>query len=461
MSKIIQSSFARGEIGPALYGRVDLRQYSIALRRARNMVVHQFGGVSNKPGTRFVGPVKDHTATPRLVSFEFKTTDTHILEFGNLYMRVIRNDAHVTESTFAISAITKADPCVVTTATHSYSNGDEVFLTGIVGMTELNNRRFVIANITSTTFELTDQFTGTDIDSTGFTTYSSAGTSARVFTLVTPYTTAQLRDLDFVQTADIMTIVHPDHDPRELARLAVNNWTLTTITFRPGITFPTTLGVSGGTGSATSYKVTAIADNNEESLAGLGSPPGQISITAITQANPAVVTVTAHGWSNGDRIHIDSVVGMTELNDRRFVVANKATNTIELLGEDSSGYTAYSSAGTVFSTFADSANDTAVALTWTAVAGAVRYRIFKKDQGVYGFIAGTEANAFTDDGTITPDAGDTPPILVEPFVGTDNRPGAVGFYQQRRVFGGSNNNPDTSFYSFVGSFNNFSNSVPI
>lgn len=73
-------------------------------------------------------------------------------------------------------------------------------------------------------------------------------------------------------------------------------------------------------------------------------------ITGITQANPAVVTYSgADNWSNGDTVYIKGVVGMTEVNDLRFTVANVDTgaNTFELSGVDSSAYTAYSSGGLV------------------------------------------------------------------------------------------------------------------
>lgn len=74
-----------------------------------------------------------------------------------------------------------------------------------------------------------------------------------------------------------------------------------------------------------------------------------LTITNITQANPAVVTYTGTDPSNGDRIYITDVVGMTQVNDRSFIVANVNTgsNTLELKGEDSTSHTAYSSAGTV------------------------------------------------------------------------------------------------------------------
>lgn len=69
------------------------------------------------------------------------------------------------------------------------------------------------------------------------------------------------------------------------------------------------------------------------------------TISGITQANPAVVTAIAHGFSNGDLIYINGVVGMTEVNYLTFTVANKTADTFELAGIDSSGYTAYTSGG--------------------------------------------------------------------------------------------------------------------
>ena len=74
MATFIQPSFAKGEIGPALYGRVDTAAYQVALRTARNITIHTHGGASNRPGTKFICPVKTHTAEPILVDFQFKAT---------------------------------------------------------------------------------------------------------------------------------------------------------------------------------------------------------------------------------------------------------------------------------------------------------------------------------------------------------------------------------------------------
>jgi len=70
------------------------------------------------------------------------------------------------------------------------------------------------------------------------------------------------------------------------------------------------------------------------------------TITGVTQANPAVVTSTAHGYANGDKVLIGGVVGMTELNNRWFTVAGATANTFQLSGVNSTGYNAYASAGT-------------------------------------------------------------------------------------------------------------------
>ena len=75
-------------------------------------------------------------------------------------------------------------------------------------------------------------------------------------------------------------------------------------------------------------------------------------ITGITQANPAVVAYSgADNFSNNDIISIQDVVGMTEINGKRYTVANVNTtaNTFELSGINSTGYTAYTSAGVALS----------------------------------------------------------------------------------------------------------------
>ena len=53
---------------------------------------------------------------------------------------------------------------------------------------------------------------------------------------------------------------------------------------------------------------------------------GDKTISAITKANPGVVTASSHGYSDGDFVVISSVAGMTQVNGKTFKVSNKTTN---------------------------------------------------------------------------------------------------------------------------------------
>lgn len=68
-------------------------------------------------------------------------------------------------------------------------------------------------------------------------------------------------------------------------------------------------------------------------------------ISAITQANPAVITKTAHGLVTGDVVKLTDIVGMIELNDQIYVVKTLTADTFELVGVDSTLYDAYDSGG--------------------------------------------------------------------------------------------------------------------
>lgn len=70
------------------------------------------------------------------------------------------------------------------------------------------------------------------------------------------------------------------------------------------------------------------------------------NITAITQANPAQVTISGHGFSTGQEVYLADIVGMTELNTRNAKITVVDTNNFTLDGIDSTGFTAYTSGGT-------------------------------------------------------------------------------------------------------------------
>lgn len=88
------------------------------------------------------------------------------------------------DTSYAITGATQADPVVVTTSSaHGLSNGEYIDIRGVAGMTELNGKRFIVNNVTSTTVELQDK-DSTDIDGTGYTAYISGGTVREAVTTI-------------------------------------------------------------------------------------------------------------------------------------------------------------------------------------------------------------------------------------------------------------------------------------
>lgn len=69
------------------------------------------------------------------------------------------------------------------------------------------------------------------------------------------------------------------------------------------------------------------------------------SISGATAADPVVLTVPGHGFSNGDLVDIADISGMNELNGRRFTVASAASDSFALEGENGSTHGTYVGAG--------------------------------------------------------------------------------------------------------------------
>jgi hypothetical protein len=286
------------------------------------------------------------------------------------------------------------------------------------------------------------------------------------------------------------------------------------------------------------------------------------TITAVS--SPAgLITSAAHGFSNGNWVFLDTIVGPTALNGRFAVVSDSAANTFRI--KDFAGnyittgsYPAYVSGGTAsrvyeiaspyavadllslhftqsadvltithpgyqqrelrrsgatswaFATLsftptqaaptgpstvaaptsgavsyvyvvtavaadgleeslksAETAavnNDLTVAanrntISWTGATGAVRYNVYKKQNGLYGYIGQASGLSFVDN-NITADTTKTPPEQNDPFSGATNWPAAVGYHQGRRWFGGTTTKPQNLYATRSGTESNMSYSIP-
>jgi hypothetical protein len=284
-------------------GRVTLETYREGLADMTNLLVMPQGGVTRRPGTEYLGEVKNSAQSARLIPFQFKTTDTYILEFGDQVMRVFRNGLQVIDATDkTITGVTQADPGVITSNSHGFSNGDEIYIDSVAGMTELNGRNYRVANATTNTFTLNNLF-GDAIDTTGFTAYTSGGTATEIYNIATPYAVADLPALRFVQSADTMFIVHPSYAIRTLTRTADNNWTFAT----PTITGSPSPALNSGTDDYPSVvtffeqRLVYGATNNNPQTLWFSKNGDYSNFTAGTGADDALIYTIASNQVNAIR----------------------------------------------------------------------------------------------------------------------------------------------------------------
>lgn len=88
-----KTNFTAGEVSPRVFGRGDLRGYENGAAKLRNVVIHPTGGVSRRPGLRYVG---DAAGAARLVAFEFNTEQTYLLVFTHQRLEIYADDAFLT-----------------------------------------------------------------------------------------------------------------------------------------------------------------------------------------------------------------------------------------------------------------------------------------------------------------------------------------------------------------------------
>lgn len=267
--KTLYRSFAGGVITPEMFGRLDLVKFQTGLAESDGFIILPHGPAANRTGTEYVLEVKDSTALTCILPFVYSTSQSMVLEFGNQYLRFHTLGGNLLEAPVPATAISQANPGVINRVAHGFTTGQWVFSAGIAGMTTLNSRFYKVIRIDADNYSLTDLW-NVAINTLTLPAYGGGGTFARVYEIATPYVTADLFDLHFTQSADVLTITHPSYQQRELRRLGATNWTLTTLGFASTIATPAAPGgvaapVSGGVSNF--YVTTAIAAGTlEESL---------------------------------------------------------------------------------------------------------------------------------------------------------------------------------------------------
>lgn len=293
-----QSNFTSGELSPKLMGRADIARYPNAAKELENFLILSAGGGQRRPGTKYVADVKDSSLATRIIDFTFGVTQAYTIEMGNLYMRFYANNGRLVESSKTITGATKANPVQITSAAHGYSDDDWVVITGVVGMTELNGKTFIVDDATTNTFTLND-IDGANVDSTAYTTYGSGGVAKKVIEVTTPYLTAELFDVQLAQKADVLYLTHSNHAQRKLERTSATAFSLSTITFLGGPflddnTGTTTITPSADTGNDITLTASAALFNANHVGAYWKVKSGIVKIDTYTDTTHVVGDVQAN-----------------------------------------------------------------------------------------------------------------------------------------------------------------------
>lgn len=228
-ANITFQNFASGELSPKLRGRYDIPLYKNGCERLKNFICQTQGPATYRNGFKFVAQTR-HNNEAVLFKFVYNDANSYVIEFTAGAIRFFVNEGLLlASSTTNISGITNADPGVVTDTGHSFTTGDELSLSGIVGMEELNGRIVRVGATTVNTYELLNQ-DGTNLDTTGFGIYSSGGTAGLILSVTNPYSLTEVKELKIAQTGDLVYFVHPSHAPRKLTRVSATSWTFSTYT---------------------------------------------------------------------------------------------------------------------------------------------------------------------------------------------------------------------------------------
>ena len=122
--------------------------------------------------------------------------------------------------------------------------------------------------------------------------------SGSPYEISTPYTTAQIFDLKFAQSADVMYITHPSHQTRTLSRTGHTSWSLDVVNFTNGPFLDTNISTTTLTASGTSGSVTITASANVFVSTDVGRQVriggGYSAITGFTNATTVTATTSTN-----------------------------------------------------------------------------------------------------------------------------------------------------------------------
>ena len=489
---IAQFSMAKGELAPSLYDRVDLQWWSSALKTCRNFVTQPFGGVKNRTGSTFCAVAAVPSSKVLLLPFRFSTTQSYALEFGDLYVRPI----------YRGSTVTYASAAAWTTAT-IYAVGTRVTQAGSLYRCLSAHTSGVFADdLTSAKWRL-------------------VGVVGAVVTVPSPYTAAEVAALQHCQSADVLTIVHPNHPPMNLSRYGHDDWVFDNVEVSKGpwleLNTDTTSAlyvnqVAGTNITVTASKSVFVASNVGQLLyieqRNYGQPwePGKsVSTNDIRRSDGKYYKAVAYGttgtmrpthfmgtWSDGGVdwhyehngfgvVRITSVAAdgksctadvLSQLPDTLKIVSLSAPKTIDGLVNQSGllgltitahGFTTSGTAKLALTYRDGDLNFHEVLGTYSyAVVDANTLSLFEEPYPVSGvdlFYGGTLTQITSTEAAAAAAASFR--WKLGAWAGDQGYPATVTYHQGRRVYGNTPTQPHTQWLSRTDAYTDFNPSSPL
>lgn len=510
VTRTYSRSFAGGEITPELLGRIDLDKMQTGLKTCKNMIVKPHGPVTSRPGFRFVNFCKYAEKQARLIRFQFSASDSMIIELGDYYARFHTGigtevEAERAEITSIVDDAGKVKITVSLASPVVVDVGRTVYFLSAVS-SALNGRFFNLETITASTFYLLDQ-QGDYIDSSTIPDLPFAGDSYfhRVYEVETPYAEADLFDIRYAQSLDVLTFTTQLYPAATLSRYLDDDgnvqWRYDVIDFDPAAVLAapedlsaTAVVVTAGSPLKYNYVVTAVSDDGKtESIASVtnfATPNNTTNLISYVTRYSSVDPLTI-GTAEEDYAVFD-LANMTYAVEDEVVLTDMPPNWSELEGMvctihsivdaptykytlmDTGGdvicmtknddvrvfysVPSYCCASGVSIDMTEQGNH--VNLKWTRVDGVSRYNVYKRQGGsyFYGYVGQTRSARFTDK-NITEDVSKSPPELTNYF--ETESPAAVAYFDQRKVFAGTRSRPQTAWMTKPYSENNLTSSVPL
>jgi len=445
MANIPLISFNAGVLSPQIDARSDVGKYSSGCRTLLDFIPRIYGSVERRPGTKYIGDVKNASEKSRLVSFQYSDTIAYISEFGPQYIRAFYDGGRVIDST---TPTNWADDT-------TYIIGQFVTYSSVI-------YRCLVAHTSDANDAETGDHEKPIINFTDWVVADLTDNNEPIAETPSPYIESDLFELQSRQSADVMWIVHPEYAPRKLTRTTTTSFDLSTIPFNKGPFLPRndlendddiTITPSATTGSITLTASAAVFDPSHISL------PGALFKITQPRINTEIIG-TSIAPATGVSSSIDVKGTFTYNTHGTWAMTIKLQR-----NENEEGWETYR-------TFV-SHSDRNIQFTGTENADNVQYRI-----NVTSATSGTvhhdlTVNNPTQDGIVRIDTYISP-TQVTATVLTDfastlaskrwyegawsahrGYPAAFTFFEERAVYAGTTYQPQTVWLSASGDFENF------